>query len=349
MNVRLFTKSDRVKWDDYVIKHSNSYHAHLIGWKEVFEKTYNLRSFYYLAEESNKICGILPIFLIKSILFGKQFISLPYLTYGGILANTKEIGELLIMNAMRKAHELKVDLIEIRTTEKFSANLVKDDNIQINDSKMSMRLELSATSDDLFKVLNSKLRSQIKRPQKAGMVFKIGKYELIDDFYKVFSANMRDLGSPVHSKELFENIFIYLGNSVNIGIVYFRNMPVAVGLISLFKDLIEIPWASSIRKFNRFSSNMLLYWSFLEYGCKRQYQYFDFGRTSLGEGTHKFKKQWGAKPMILYWYKFNIKAKEIYTQPSDSTIMKVTSLIWKRMPLYLTNYFGPRIRKLISL
>ncbi|MEZ5583585.1 MAG: GNAT family N-acetyltransferase [Candidatus Competibacteraceae bacterium] len=64
----------------------------------------------------------------------------------------------------------------------------------------------------------------------------------------------------------------------------------------------EIPWASSLRKYNSLSPNMLLYWSVLEFACKKGYRIFDFGRSTPGEGTYRFKEQWGAKPVQLYWH-----------------------------------------------
>jgi len=77
-----------------------------------------------------------------------------------------------------------------------------------------MLLELPASSDDLFKSYNSKLRSQIRRPQKEGMDSIIGGIELLDNFYNVFAINMRDLGSPVHSKNLFREILNHFDQNV---------------------------------------------------------------------------------------------------------------------------------------
>ena len=70
-----------------------------------------------------------------------------------------------------------------------------------------MLLKLPATSTELMGSFKSKLRSQIRRPLKAGFTVEVGKSELIDDFYAVFLSNMRDLGSPVHSKKLFIEYF----------------------------------------------------------------------------------------------------------------------------------------------
>jgi len=212
-----------------------------------------------------------------------------------------------------------------------------------------MLLELPASSDDLFKSYNSKLRSQIRRPQKEGMDSIIGGIELLDNFYNVFAINMRDLGSPVHSKNLFREILNHFDQNVKIGIVNYKGQPVAAGVIICFRDIIEIPWASSLRKFNQFSPNMLLYWSFIEYACKNGYKYFDFGRSTPGEGTHKFKGQWGAKPFPMYWHNIVFNGRPAGNDESEKSRYGMAIRYWMRLPLPISNALGPLFRKHINL
>ena len=75
-----------------------------------------------------------------------------------------------------------------------------------------------------------------------------------------------------------------------------------IGLFVGFRDMLEIPWAASLRTHNRYSPNMLLYWSVLAFACEKGYRNFDFGRSTPGEGTYRFKEQWGARPVQLYWH-----------------------------------------------
>lgn len=70
-----------------------------------------------------------------------------------------------------------------------------------------MLLDLPESSEILMKYFKAKLRSQIKKPLKEGLKPKVGGIELLYDFYKVFSINMRDLGSPVHSQKLMRIVF----------------------------------------------------------------------------------------------------------------------------------------------
>ena len=135
------------------------------------------------------------------------------------------------------------------------------------------------------------------------MYSNFGREEELDNFYSVFSTNMRDLGTPVYPKKFFRNILDAFPEESQICTIYSKDtVPVASGFLMGYKNNIEIPWASSIRSYNKHSPNMLLYWSLLKFSCKKGYRVFDFGRSTQDGGTYRFKKQWGSKPVQIYWY-----------------------------------------------
>jgi hypothetical protein len=95
---------------------------------------------------------------------------------------------------------------------------------------------------------------------------------------------------------------------------------------------------------------MLLYWTMLEYACQMGYHHFDFGRSTPGEGTFKFKEQWGAKPEPLHWHFISLTEK--LPNPGDlrkGLPMVLAERAWMRLPVGLTRVIGPNIRKYISL
>ena len=69
-----------------------------------------------------------------------------------------------------------------------------------------MLLALPDSSQALMRSFKSKLRSQIHKPIKEGLKVRTGGQELVDDFYRVFVENMRDIGSPVHSRRFVEEV-----------------------------------------------------------------------------------------------------------------------------------------------
>ena len=143
-----------------------------------------------------------------------------------------------------------------------------------------MILDLPESSEALWSSFKSKLRSQIRKPRKEGLTFRMGSSELIDSFYQVFSRNMKDLGSPVHAKKWFQAVLDYFGERAHVGIVYREDLPMASGIVLDCRQTVSIPWASTLREYNSLSPNMLLYWGFLEYACSSGFKTFDFGRST---------------------------------------------------------------------
>jgi FemAB-related protein (PEP-CTERM system-associated) len=211
-----------------------------------------------------------------------------------------------------------------------------------------MLLELPESSEALMGSFKSKLRSQIRKPEKEGLAGKVGGLELLDDFYKVFSINMRDLGSPVHSKRFIKSVLEAFPEESRICLVYKEQQPVACSIILGFNGTVYNPWASSLRKYSKLSPNMLLYWTMLQYACDGGYKYFDFGRSSIEESTYKFKEQWGAKPQLLYWYYISLNSLP-FKIDTEKSKFDLAIRIWQKLPVLLTLVLGPPIRKNIGL
>jgi serine/alanine adding enzyme len=342
---------DRDNWDAYVAKHPAGTHCHLSAWKNIIEDAYGLQGNYLTAVEGDNIVGVLPLFFINSRLFGRQLVSMPFLNYGGILADGLLAAGQLHQQAERLLAGLQADNIEYRYTESGAVEISTAFHSRVNTNKVRMLLDLPDNQEVLFQSFRAKLRSQIKRPIKEGMECILGAEELLQDFYTVFSRNMRDLGSPVHSRLFFQKVMEYLGPYARIGVVYFKNIPVASGLIVRFGTEVEIPWASSLKKYNRLSPNMLLYWTFLQTAADDGFKYFDFGRSTEGEGTFRFKEQWGAQPRQLYWQKISRQKDQAEKDSPEKKSFKrdLVALVWRRLPLKVANYFGPHIRYKISL
>lgn len=384
--VRIVQSGDKPLWDYYVLAHFQATLYHLSGWKQVIEKTYGHRTYYLIAENSdiqqqsisnpknsinpanpmnhaNQIVGILPLVNLKHFLFGNSLISIPFFDIGGIIANDIETEKALLKEAIELARKLKIDNIELRHIDSLSCFDSFDSQVSTRNSepgtrnlffqtrshKVRMLLQLPESSEVLMKSFKAKLRSQIKKPIKEGLYAKIGGPELQKDFYQIFSINMRDLGSPVHSKKIIQNVLEEFSDNARIVLIYKDKQPVACSLIVGFKDTLENPWASALREYGRLSPNMLLYWTMLEYACDNDYKYFDFGRSSPDEGTYKFKEQWGAKPVPFHWQYIYLKGEPPESATSEKSKFEKAIQYWQKLPVPVTKVIGPRIRKYIGL
>lgn len=327
-------------WNEFVKMHPESHCYHLAEWQGIIKSAFGLRGHYlYAVDEKEKICGVLPLVLSKSLLFGTFLTSVPFYNYSGVLTDSDEVAKALLDRAVEICKKVGASHLEFRHCKKSRLALLEKTH------KVRMVLELPEDSETLWKGFKAKLRSQIKRAQREKMEVKFGGKELLKDFYEVFSINMRDLGTPVWTSTIFKNILSAFPEVAKICLVYIEGKPAAAGFLIGYKEYLEIPSASSLRQYNRLSPNMLLYWSVLEFGCKEGYKYFDFGRSSPEGGTYKFKKQWGAQPETLhwqYWLKNGQELPELNPQNPKYQLMIKT---WQKLPVPLTKFIGPIISK----
>ena len=341
-------------WDAYIKSHPQASIYHQFFYKSVIENTYNHRSYYLVAIDSDKnIVGVLPLFFINSFLFGKSLVSLPFCDYGGILANSESIGQQLLKKGIELSEQLKCSSFELRQTAeqnyiKINAPDSPSSRFSVTTSKVRMRLNLPDSTDTLFSSFSAKLRSQIRKPQKEGCTTKSGGLELLDDFYDVFVHNMRDLGSPVHTKSLMKRMLQSDPEQTRLFVIYHDNIPAACSLVSGLNDTLVNPWASFKRTYQKIAPNMLLYWEMLSYAINKGYRSFDFGRSTPGEGTFKFKEQWGAVPEQLFWYNYCQSGQQESESATENKKEKFIN-IWRKLPLSVTKVCGPILRRHIHL
>jgi len=336
--IRLFTAGDESAWDAFVLARPGARSCHTLAWKRVIESALGQRTYYLLSvDRYGEVDGVMPMARLRSWLFGDFVASLPYLNYGGPCAANPTATRDLIDAATRMAQEMGVQHLEVRM------ETPEDVGLTVRSTKVSMRLALPESADALWKCFPSKLRSQVKRAENESMTVCFGRGEgELTAFYQVFAENMRDLGTPVYGKRFFRAVLAEIPDS-RVCCVSLRGTPVAAGLIVGFRDMLEIPWASALRRFNRLSPNMLLYWSVLKFGCERGYRVFDFGRSSPDSGTFRFKAQWDAQPVPLYWHYWVPDGKALPDLTPKNPKMQAAIRAWRHLPVAVTKVIGPRI------
>jgi len=345
--IRKINRSDYPAWDQYVLGNPDAGVYLSSAWKDAVEASYGHNSYYLGAFQGEKLKGCLPLFhaALPLGIRGGALVSLPFCDYGGLFADGDEFAEALLEHAISLADVLGCGL-EIRSAALIPALEEMSCFSQVTD-KCRMVLPLPESSSFLWDGFKSKLRSQVKKASKEGLACRIGHTELLPFFYRVFSQNMRDLGSPVHSKKWLQSVLSAYRERSLVGLVVKDGKPAAAGIVISHGNTMTIPWASALREYNPLSPNMLLYWTLLQYACDNGFKYFDFGRSTPNEGTYAFKKQWGALPVKLYWYKQGVHSPG-GERGAKSILRGGLEQGWARLPLAVANALGPRIRKYID-
>ena len=366
--IRLYQDFDQSHWDSYTLNHPNGTFFHLIGWKNVIEKTFGHKSFYLLAEEDqearelsansinstnptnttnptnsvNSIAGILPLFSVKSFLFCKSLVSLPFAAYGGILANTPEIANQLLEKAKDVTCSQRLAYLELRNRNGEIGDL------PTKDLYFTFRKEIFKDLDSNMKAIPRKSRRMLRVGEKEGLMHEFGKEELLSDFYEIFAKSYHRLGSPVFSIKLFRNLFEEFQENITILMVRNREGKPISGVMSFFYKGEVLPYyAGSLVEYRDLAPNDFMYWQLMKHGCERGYRLFDFGRSKVDTGSYDFKRHWGFEPESLPYQYFLNEIEEIPNiSPANPKYRKKIEM-WQKLPFWATKIIGPRIVKYI--
>ena len=341
MKIEKYTKDtiDRKIWDDYVSAHPSADHYHLSGWGNVFDIAYGYAPVYFAAWEGSHLRGIVSVVLMGGMWRRRSLVSLPFLDYGGMCADDPTIVQGLYEALCIELTSRGGALLDLR--QRWSMPLP----LQEYGDKVTMILELTNDTTEMWKRFGAKLRNQIRKAEKEKLWTQWSEEEGLTDFYRIYAHNMRDLGSPPHSLRFFQAILATFPDT-RILLVRLDHEVIGGALCLMFRDTMMVPWASSLRDYFRLCPNNLLYWEAIRTACVQGMQHFDFGRSSHQSGTYKFKKQWGALEEPLHWVA-NLPGGDAVNE-SDSGAFELAVRVWQSLPVGVTRLIGPVIRRRIS-
>ena len=328
-------ENDLSGWEAFA-ESNNASHYHHHRWQDVLGEMGREAKYLVAKSDANEVLGILPIALTKSTLFGSYGVSLPYFNYGGPLGVAENVEDALIEYAYTRTADWNIDYVELRDVKKRAKYPARED-------KVCMKLELQSfdSIESLFASFNAKVRSQAKKSLRDGLRVSWGGSHLLDDYYRVFAHHMRDLGTPVYAKSFFASILETFPADTHLVVGYIDSEPVSCAFLLEHKTHWEIPWASTLRRANRYNANMAMYARILEEVIARKGTQFDFGRSSKDAPTYKFKKQWGAVEQQLYWYYSDTSKAQSLT--TDNVKFSLAIKAWQKLPVSLSKLLGPPI------
>lgn len=345
IQIKAATYSDQEEIDSFLNNAQCSAPYQHLQWLLAIHKAYGHQYEYLLARKDKEIVGVLPISIFRKLSGKKQLCSLPFCDIGGVVTDDNVVRNILVQYAVNMAEQLQATPLELR--QRLTG---QQSNVDMTNRKVSMLLDLPDSAEALLAGFKSKLRSQIKKAEKNGLLFDFANdAKSIDDFFYVFSRNMHLLGSPTHSIKWFHALRETYRDDLLVGRVWFEDKIVAAGILLFSGTNVSIPWASTLRDYNRLAPNMLLYWNLLRVSCERGCKQFDFGRSTFGEGTYRFKQQWGANPVLLDWQYLDKQGEVAELSVNKSRVRDMVETVWKKLPLSVVNIIGPRMRRHISL
>jgi len=329
-------------WGRAVADLGQSRLAHAPEWFAVIRNAYGHEPLYLSAEDGGGRRGILPAFIVRRPMVGAVVSSMPFLDSGGPCSSSAALADALVEGLIAEARGVGAQTVELRCPQKLGIGG------EPMEHKVNLTLALPADAAHLWQQLDGRVRNQIRKAERSGLSVEFGGAERLGDFYAIFAARMRELGSPVHAQGFFGAMFQAFGSRARVAVVRQGTTPVG-SLIALgFKDTLVVPWASCLRSYATLCPNMLLYWETMRAGCREGFRQLDFGRSTRGSGTYRFKRQWGAEEEPLLWHTIRLNGRRPPVRAGTGRGTALLTGSWRRLPLALTRSLGPRLRRYLT-
>jgi len=326
--------------DSYVAEHPEGFLFHRPQWSLAVEEGCGQRAHYLIAERPGRgLAGCLPLTDIRSPLFGRALVSAGFGTGGGAIADDEAAAEALLGAGWELALRLGCSAMELRGGPFPEEFTVRDDLY------VGFVMDLPKGEDAILKGIKRRHRG-VRRAQVRGLHARVGAGASDrSDFYRIFSESVRNLGTPVFPRRLFEAMLDRFGEDCDIVTIFSGAEPVA-GLFNFyFKGIILPFWGGGTAAARSLCANELLYFEAMCHASRRGCTRFDFGRSKVGSGNHVFKANWGIEPEPLsYGTRLAAGGAPRDVNPL-SPKYRLQVAAWKKLPLPLANLIGPPIAR----
>lgn len=313
---------------------------HRPAWLRAVEQGTGQRALGLLAESRGALTGWLPLTEVRSPLFPPALVSSGFGVAGGPLADSGAVASRLCAAATELAGRLASCSVEIRgggipdgwslcegKHANFSAPLAADDEAQLLSIPKRQRADV---------------RKGLDRP----FVVSVGNGE--GDraaHYVCYAASVRNLGTPVFPRALFDAVLDAFGNDADILTLRLDGAPIA-SVLTLYHRGTAMPyWGGGPFAARAAKANERMYYELMCHARRRGCHTFDFGRSKVGSGAYAYKKNWGFEPRPLHYATWEAGPHSGRDVDPNSDAYSNRVALWKRLPLPIANRVGPLIAR----
>jgi FemAB-related protein (PEP-CTERM system-associated) len=333
-------EGDRSRWDAYVERSSASTFFHLSLWKTVIERSFGFATHFFYAQRGDTIVGVLPLVHVKSMFFGSYLVSTPFCVYGGIVADDANAEARLVGAARELAERLQVGYLELRNLAASKRDTLR------KTSYVTFRKSLAEDLDANFKAIPRKQRAMVRKGMDHGLTARVD--DDLKSFYELYSWSLRGLGTPVPSKAYFRILQEECRDACQIMTIYRDDRPVSSVLSFYYRDQVLPYYAGANDEARDLKAHDFMYWELMRRACEGGSRIFDFGRSRIGTGSYRFKTHWGFEPEPLAYEYYLVRAGSLPDLSPNNAKYHLAINVWKRMPLWLTQLFGPPLARALG-
>jgi len=331
------------EWDAYVAGHDAATPFHSRAWCEAVSAATGHRCHPLAARGADgAITGLLPLHHVRSPLFGQALVASGFAVDGGILAGDAAAADGLAGAAADLARSLGVPSVELRGGGlPDGKGWRREDGVYAGFAR-----DLAADDDAELLAIPRKQRAEVRKALAGPLSVTTGRDAAERrDHYRVYAESVRNLGTPVFPKALFDGILDAFGDAADIVTVRDGDTPVASVLSLYWRGTVMPYWGGGTFAARGLRANERMYYALMNHarakGCSR----FDFGRSKVGTGPWSYKKNWGFEPQPLVYARWLAPGETPRDTNPNSAKYRLQVDLWKKLPLWAANRIGPLIAR----
>lgn len=351
---------ERARLDSWLAGCAEARIFHKIAWGEAVARSTGHAYLPLIAEDcAGAITGFLPLHVAHSPLFGRALVSAGFAVDGGIIASDARSGEARSgearsgeaqsAQALAQAAWLQAERYSTPTLELRGGWLPDDPNWTIKaNAHAGFVADLVPDGPDADQQqldwVPRKQRAEVRKGLANDLVVRTGTSQIDrQQHYAVYAESVRNLGTPVFPRALFDAVLDDLGDDADILTVLHNDVPVA-SVLNLYHQATVMPyWGGGIWAARGLRANDIMYYALMNHARRRGCSRFDFGRSKLGSGAFSFKKNWGFEPTPLSYAIRTADGQPPRDVNPLSPKYRLQIALWQRLPLGIANRLGPLI------
>ena len=322
-------------WGEYVRNARGGTVFHDPIWCEVVERAFGHRGLNLLARRGGRVVGVLPLVEVRSLFGGRMLVSVPYGTYGGILADDEAVCAALGAEACRLTRARRARVLDLRSAEAVLPGL---ESVERYDAFVR---ELPLHPNELETYLPRRARAAARQARERDGVVVEHDRRRLRTVWELYCRSMRRLGSINYPYRFLASLLERLGERAWVTVAQREGRPIA-GTISLVHGETVMPYVVGVDERQRCTGvTNLLYFAVMERAVRSGLRRFDFGRTRKDNvGSASFKKNQGFEPRTLGYQRYTPPGRVAPDLSPSNRRFDLARRIWPRLPLSLTRPVG---------
>jgi len=300
LQIRVLSRQDEAAdaWDAYVRRHPQATSDHVSAWRSILSGVFAFQDYYLTSRFGDQIVGVLPLFSVSRGFRRAALSSIPFSSYGGVLADSPDVASMLIESAKSLAQENRAAYLELRDRDCVVLNGLSSQRQYVRFS-----LPLRTTSDmQQGDALGAASHAFLRTAEKQGL--SVVASQDTQALHAIHVQETHSLGKACFPKRYFDAILKAFGAASCVYYVRLNEKTLAYALTIAFKETLNVQSMGILASARELYPEQLLSRALCSEAKSRGLREVDYGRSRRDSACAVVKRRLRVveRPMGCHYY-----------------------------------------------